>query len=53
VGTDPRRAADPEDDYFRRDQGWQDEFRFSATLWTGRESSGDLLDLRAPVSWKL
>jgi endoglycosylceramidase len=40
-GNDPRRAADPVDVYFRQHQAWQDEFRFSATLWTWRESCGD------------
>ena len=40
-GSDPRRAADPGDVYFRQHQAWQDEFRFSATLWTWRESCGD------------
>jgi len=40
-GSDPGRAADPADVYFRQHQAWQDEYRFSATLWTWRESCGD------------
>ena len=40
-GSDPRRADDPTDTYFERHQAYQDEFRFSATLWTWRESCGD------------
>jgi endoglycosylceramidase len=40
-GSDPRRAEDPADVYFRRHQLLQDQFRFSATLWTWRESCGD------------
>lgn len=40
-GGDPRRAEDPGDGYFLQHQAWQDEFRFSATLWTWRESCGD------------
>lgn len=40
-GGDPRRAADPQDDYFARHQALQDEFRFGATLWTWREACGD------------
>jgi endoglycosylceramidase len=40
-GADPRRASNPEDDYFARHQALQDEFRFGATLWTYREACGD------------
>jgi len=40
-GSDPRRADDPADVYFRRHQELQDRFRFSATLWTWREACGD------------
>jgi len=40
-GADPDRAADPADPYFLEHQAYQDEFRFSATLWTWRESCGD------------
>jgi endoglycosylceramidase len=40
-GSGPERAADPNDVYFRIHQQYQDEFRFSATLWTWRESCGD------------
>jgi endoglycosylceramidase len=40
-GSDPRRAEDPADGYFRKHQALQDEYRFSATLWTWRESCGD------------
>lgn len=40
-GADPRRASDPNDRYFIEHQGLQDQFRFSATLWTWRESCGD------------
>ena len=40
-GSDPDRAADPTNVYFRQHQAWQDEYRFSATLWTWRESCGD------------
>jgi hypothetical protein len=40
-GSDPRRASDPADGYFLTHQELQDEFQFSATLWTWRESCGD------------
>jgi endoglycosylceramidase len=40
-GSDPRRASDPEDDYFLAHQALQDEHRIGATLWTWRESCGD------------
>jgi endoglycosylceramidase len=56
-GTDPRRAADPEDGYFLAHQGLQDRFLFHATLWTWRESCGDphkAADFRAgrvPYVW--
>lgn len=40
-GSGPERALDPADVYFREHQALQDEFRFSGTLWTWRESCGD------------
>jgi endoglycosylceramidase len=40
-GSDPGRAADPEDGYFALHQALQDEFRIGATLWTWREACGD------------
>lgn len=40
-GSDPARAADPDDGYFDRHQALQDRFRFGATLWTSREACGD------------
>ena len=40
-GSGPERAEDPTDVYFRTHQQLQDEFHFSATLWTWRESCGD------------
>jgi endoglycosylceramidase len=40
-GADPRRASDPADPYFLDHQNLQDQFLFSATLWTWRESCGD------------
>lgn len=40
-GADPRRASHPQDTYFLDHQNLQDEFLFSATLWTWRESCGD------------
>jgi endoglycosylceramidase len=40
-GSGPERAEDPDDHYFTEHQDLQDEFRFSATLWTWRESCGD------------
>jgi endoglycosylceramidase len=40
-GSDPRRAADPADPYFETHLALQDEFRFSATIWTWREACGD------------
>lgn len=40
-GADPRRASDPNDPYFLEHQNLQDEYLFSATLWTWRESCGD------------
>lgn len=39
-GSDPDRAKNG-DPYFLDHQGFQDEFRISATLWTWRESCGD------------
>ena len=40
-GSGPERAEDPADVYFRTHQQLQDEFHFSAALWTWRESCGD------------
>jgi endoglycosylceramidase len=40
-GGDPRRAADPGDDYFLLHQELQDAYGISATLWTWREACGD------------
>ena len=40
-GSGPERAEDPTDVYFRTHQQLQDEFHFSAALWTWRESCGD------------
>lgn len=40
-GADPRRASDAADTYFLDHQNLQDQFLFSATLWTWRESCGD------------
>jgi endoglycosylceramidase len=40
-GSGPRRANDSGDPYFTDHQRLQDDFRFSATLWTWRESCGD------------
>jgi hypothetical protein len=40
-GSGPERAEDPDDVYFRTHQQLQDEFGFSAALWTWRESCGD------------
>jgi len=54
-GTDPDRATS--DTYLLDHQGFQDEFRISATLWTWRESCGDphkIADWRAgrvPKVW--
>lgn len=56
-GSDPRRASDPDDDYFVAHQALQDEHRIGATLWTWRESCGDphkAADVRAgrvPYVW--
>jgi endoglycosylceramidase len=56
-GSDPRRASDPDDVYFREHQRLQDEWRIGATLWTWRESCGDphkAADVRAgrvPYVW--
>jgi endoglycosylceramidase len=56
-GSDPRRAADPNDDYFELHQAFQDEFRMSATIWTWREAcgdphkAGDVRDGRVPYVW--
>jgi endoglycosylceramidase len=40
-GTDPDRASRTTDTYFADHQRFQDEFGFSAALWTWRESCGD------------
>ncbi|MGH0035393.1 MAG: glycoside hydrolase family 5 protein [Myxococcota bacterium] len=40
-GSDPRRAEDPEDDYFERHLALQDRFGFGSTQWTWREACGD------------
>ncbi len=40
-GSDPDRASDPEDDYFERHLGEQENYRFGATMWTWREACGD------------
>lgn len=40
-GADPDRAKPAGDPYFLDHQRFQDEFGFSATLWTWRESCGD------------
>jgi endoglycosylceramidase len=40
-GSGPERASNPADGYFRLHQELQAEHRFSATLWTWRESCGD------------
>jgi endoglycosylceramidase len=40
-GSDPDRARDPADPYFREHQALQDDFHLGATLWTWRESCGD------------
>jgi len=56
-GADPRRAGPSGDGYFLDHQAFQDELRFSATLWTWRESCGDphkVGDVRAgrvPYPW--
>ncbi len=40
-GSDPDRAADPEDDFFERHARAQDAYRFGAMIWTWREACGD------------
>lgn len=40
-GTSPKRATDPDDDYFQRHQALQDRFLVSATLWKWRGGCGD------------
>jgi endoglycosylceramidase len=53
-GTNPDRAGPDGDGYFRQHQSLQDEFGFSATLWTWRESCGDPHKVResgVPVPW--
>lgn len=58
-GTGPERAAEPGGGYFGEHQRLQDEFGFSATLWTWRESCGDphkvgaLRDGEVPEVWGL
>jgi len=57
-GADPRRADDP-DEYFQLHQRFQDEYLYSATLWTWREACGDphkaadWRDGRDPYVWGL
>jgi endoglycosylceramidase len=57
-GADPRRADDP-DEYFALHQRFQDEYLYSATLWTWREACGDphkaadWRDGRNPYVWGL
>jgi endoglycosylceramidase len=56
-GSDPNRAADPDDDYFERHFGEQDRYRYGAALWTWREACGDphkyndTRDGRVPEVW--
>jgi endoglycosylceramidase len=58
-GGDPRRAADPTDDYFERHQALQDQYRIGTTLWTWHEACGDphkaadALAGRIPYVWGL
>ncbi|MGD8825228.1 MAG: cellulase family glycosylhydrolase [Myxococcales bacterium] len=40
-GSDPARAASPDDDYFQRHLAEQDRYRLGATMWTWREACGD------------
>jgi hypothetical protein len=40
-GSNPDRAADPEDDYFERHLGEQERYRYGAMIWTWREACGD------------
>lgn len=40
-GTNPSRAADPDDDYFQRHQAFQDKYLISATLWIWRTACGN------------
>jgi len=53
-GANPDRAGSSGDGYFRNHQALQDEFGFSATLWTWRESCGDphkVRDSGIPIPW--
>ena len=53
-GANPDRAGPSGDGYFRNHQALQDEFGFSATLWTWRESCGDphkVRDSGIPIPW--
>ncbi len=53
-GANPDRAGPDADGYFRNHQALQDEFGFSATLWTWRESCGDphkVRDTGIPIPW--
>lgn len=53
-GANPDRAGPGGDGYFSDHQALQDEFRFSATLWTWRESCGDPHKVRdggIPIPW--
>lgn len=58
-GADPRRAENPADGYFLLHQRFQDEYLYSATLWTWREACGDphkaadWRDGRLPYVWGL
>jgi endoglycosylceramidase len=40
-GSNPPRAADPEDDYFERHLREQDRYLFGATMWTWHTACGD------------
>lgn len=40
-GSNPDRAADPEDDYFERHLSEQERYRYGAMIWTWREACGD------------
>lgn len=47
-GTSPTRATDPDDDYFERHQGYQDQYRIGATQWLWRAACGDPHHARDP-----
>jgi len=40
-GSNPPRAADPEDDYFERHLDEQDNYLFGASMWTWHTACGD------------